>query len=217
MFKKEFLYFALFFVFFITVRRVQGQYSSITSVSITDNNLKIDLTFDEEIYSNSSCSTLTCIDIADFGISLSGGIATLASNTPMTITKLGNYDFSTFWDGVQPDNFRNVEHFAQHQGDGDLNDLPDNNLLNGVLELINPIQQVITGYTYVTSYPIGSDCAHSYYRSTSRGSWTNEKLKAQNAGGDLLVYNSPEEFTYMIPAFGNNGPAGVGSTWVGMR
>ena len=217
MLKKKGLYFALFFLFFITVRGVQGQYSSITSVSITDNNLKIDLTFDEEIYSNSSCSTLTCIDIADFGISLSGGIATLASNTPMTITKLGNYDFSTFWDGVQPDNFRNVEHFAQHQGDGDLNDLPDNNLLNGVLELINPIQQVITGYTYVTSYPIGSDCAHSYYRSTSRGSWTNEKLKAQNAGGDLLVYNSPEEFTYMIPTFGINGPAGVGSTWVGMR
>ena len=89
MFKKECLYFALFFVFFITVRRVQGQYSSITSVSITDNNLKIDLTFDEEIYSNSSCSTLTCIDIADFGISLSGGIATLASNTPYDYYETG--------------------------------------------------------------------------------------------------------------------------------
>ena len=179
MFKKTVLYFTLFF-FLITGIGVQGQFSSVTATSIDNNNLKIDLTFDEEIYSNSSCSTLTCIDIADFGLSLSGGIATLASNTPITITKLGNYDFSTFWDGVQPDNFRNIEHFAQHQVDGDLNDLPDNNLLSGVLEVINPIPEVIPGYTYVTSYPIGSECAHSYYRSTSQDSWTNEKLKAQN-------------------------------------
>jgi hypothetical protein len=215
--KSNCLLLMIFLTILVSGTNVQAQFSSVTATSIDDNNLKIDLTFDVEIYSSSSCSTLTCIEVEDFNVTLNGGIATLASNTPMTITKLGNYDFSTFWDGVQPDNFRNVEHFAQHQSDGDLNDLPDSNLLNGVLELINPIQQVITGYTYVTSYPIGSDCAHSYYRSTSRGSWTNEKLKAQNAGGDLLVYNSPEEFTYMIPAFGNNGPAGVGSTWVGMR
>ena len=83
---------------------------------------------------------------------------------------------------------------------------------NKLLELINPIQQVITGYTYVTSYPIGSDCAHSYYRSTTSGSWTSEKAKAQAAGGDLLVYNSQEEFDFMVPGFA----AGVGGTWIGL-
>ena len=215
MFKRSDLSITLFLIILTLGTNVQGQFSSVTATSIDNNNLKIDLTFDEEIYSNSSCSTLTCIDIADFGLSLSGGIATLASNTPITITKLGNYDFSTFWDGVQPDNFRNIEHFAQHQVDGDLNDLPDNNLLSGVLEVINPIPEVIPGYTYITSYPIGSECAHSYYRSTNSGSWTSQKLKAQNAGGDLLVYNSLEEFNYMVPGF--NSPAtGVGNTWIGL-
>ena len=217
MFKKECLYFALFFVFFITVRGVQGQYSSITSVSITDNNLKIDLTFDEEIYSNSSCSTLTCIDIADFGLSLSGGTATLASNTPITITKLGNYNFTGQWNNppVEPNNSGGNEDYAQHVNTGLLNDLANSVILAGVLEVINPTQEVIPGYTYITSYPIGSECAHSYYRSTNSSSWTSQKLKAQNAGGDLLVYNSLEEFNYMVPGF--NSPAtGVGNTWIGL-
>tara|TARA_B100000767_G_scaffold275735_1_gene314853 strand:+ start:38376 stop:39971 length:1596 start_codon:yes stop_codon:yes gene_type:complete len=194
-----------------------AQFSSITASSIDNNNLKIDLTFDQEIYSNSTCSTLTCIEVTDFILSLSGGDATLASNLPLTITKLGNYDFTNQWNNppVEPNNSGGNEDWVQHVSTGLLNDLPNSNNLNGVLEIIEPNPRAIPGYTYITSYPIGLSCAHSYYRSTTASSWTSQKLKAQNAGGDLLVYNSPEEFSYMVPGFNDN-TTGVGNTWIGL-
>lgn len=205
------------FLFLFTSHITFAQFSSITATSIDDNNLKIDLTFDQEIYSNSTCSTLTCIEVTDFVLSLSGGNATLASNLPLTITKLGNYDFTNQWNNppVEPNNSGGNEDWAQHVSSGLLNDLPNSNNLNGVLEIIEPTARAIPGYTYITSYPIGLACAHSYYRSTTAGSWTAEKLKAQNAGGDLMVYNSPEEFNYMVPGFNNNS-TGVGNTWIGL-
>ena len=205
----------LFLIIIVSGINVQAQFSSVTATSIDNNNLKIDLTFDEDIYSNSSCSTLTCIEISDFGLSITGGSATLNSNTPITITRLGNYDFTSRWGPGEPNNAGN-ENYAQHRSDGQLNDLSNFNNLNGILEVINPIAQVIPGYTWFASCPIGSNCAHTYYRSTTSGSWTSQKLKAQNAGGDLLVYNSPEEFSHMIPAFNANGPTGVGNTWIGL-
>ena len=216
--KSNCLLLMLFLTILVSGINVQAQFSSVTATSIDNNNLKIDLTFDEDIYSNSSCSTLTCIEISDFGLSLTGGSATLNSNTPITITRLGNYDFTGQWNNppVEPNNSGGFEEYAQHVSTGLLNDLADNTPLAGVLELINPIAQVIPGYTYVTSYPIGSNCAHTYYRSTTSGSWTSQKLKAQNAGGDLLVYNSLDEFNYMIPSFNANGPTGVGNTWIGL-
>ena len=49
-----------------------SQFSSITGSAITNDNLRINIVFDEEIYSNSSCSSLTCIEVSDFTLSLSG-------------------------------------------------------------------------------------------------------------------------------------------------
>ena len=196
-----------------------SQFSSITGSTITNDNLRINIVFDEEIYSNSSCNSLTCIEVSDFTLSLSGGSATLGSNTPLTITKLGNYNFVPFWNPGEPNDccdpgIDSQENYAQHVGTGRLNDLPNGNNLAGVLEIINPNQQVIPGYTYIVSWPIGSSCAHSYYRSNSTGSWTAEKLKAQNAGGDLLVYNSVEEYQFLVPGYANL--AGVANTWIGL-
>ena len=135
MFKKYYLFLSLFLTFVIVGTNVQGQFSSVTATSIDNNNLKINLTFDEDIYSNSSCSTLTCVDIADFGLSLSGGIATLASNTPITITKLGNYNFTGQWNNppVEPNNSGGNEDYAQHVNTGLLNDLANGVILAGVL------------------------------------------------------------------------------------
>ena len=206
------------FLFLFISNITFAQFSSITASSIDNDNLKIDLTFDQEIYSNSTCSTLTCIEVTDFILSLSGGNATLASNLPITITKLGNYNFTDQWNNppIEPNNSGGNEDWAQHVSTGLLNDLNENtNNLNGVLEIIDPNQRAIPGYTYITSYPIGLSCAHSYYRSTTADSWSAEKLKAQNAGGDLLVYNSPEEFIYMVPGFNDN-TTGVGNTWIGL-
>ena len=84
-------------IFFIIGISAQAQFSSVTETSISNNNIRIDLTFDEEIYSVTGCSTPTCIEISDFNVTLSGGNATLASNTPITITKLGNFNFNPNW------------------------------------------------------------------------------------------------------------------------
>tara|TARA_X000001036_G_scaffold207749_1_gene195374 strand:- start:337 stop:1893 length:1557 start_codon:yes stop_codon:yes gene_type:complete len=206
-------------LFLIITQISYSQFSSITGSSITNDNIRINIVFDEEIYSNSSCSSLTCIEISDFSLSLSGGNATLGSSTPLTITKLGNYNFVPYWNGGEPNDCCNgaassEENYAQHVGTGRLNDLPNGNNLAGVLEIINPNQQVIAGYTYIVSWPVGSSCAHSYYRSNTTSSWTDEKLKAQNAGGDLLVYNSVEEYQFLVPAYADN--SGVADTWIGL-
>ena len=213
----------LFFVIGISGR---AQFSSVTETSISNNNLKIDLSFDEEIFSIAGCTTPTCIEISDFNVTLSGGNATLASNTPITITKLGNYNFIPQWNTYDPTQTPNsnrepndagTEDYGQHVVTGELNDRAEVTALNGVLEIIEPIARTIPGYNFITSYPSdGSACAHSYYRSTTAQGWNLEKLKAQNAGGDLLVYNSPEEFAHMIPAFSADGPTGVGNTWIGL-
>jgi len=137
-----------------------AQYEAITGSSISNDNLKINIVFDEEIYSNSSCSTLTCIEVTDFILSLSGGEATLGSYIPTTITKLGNYNFVPKWNGGEPNN-SGRENYAQHTGDGTLNDLNNSQNLPGVLELINPLEQIIPGYTYITAWPVGSECAHT--------------------------------------------------------
>ena len=109
-----------------------SQFSSITGSTITNDNLRINIVFDEEIYSNSSCNSLTCIEISDFTLSLSGGNATLGSNTPLTITKLGNYNFVPFWNPAEPNDccdpgIDSQENYAQHVGTGRLNDLPNGN------------------------------------------------------------------------------------------
>ena len=196
-----------------------AQYEAITGSSISNDNLKINIVFDEEIYSNSSCSTLTCIEVTDFILSLSGGEATLGSYIPTTITKLGNYDFVPKWNGGEPNDAGN-ENYAQHTTNGTLNDLNNSRNLPGVLELINPLEQIIPGYTYITAWPVGSECAHTYYRSNTTGSWTSQKAQAQAAGGDLLVYNSVEEYEYFVPPDGEVGgfanTNGVADTWIGL-
>ena len=92
--------------FFLIGISAQAQFSSVTGTSISNNNLRIDLTFDEEIFSVTGCSTPTCIEISDFNVTLSGGNATLASNTPITITKLGNFNFNPNWNAGEPNDSR---------------------------------------------------------------------------------------------------------------
>ena len=171
------------------------------------------MAFEADVYHISDEDRITKlpdnIKVSDFSLSLSGGNATLGSSSPLTITKLGNYNFVPYWNGGEPNDCCNgaissEENYAQHVGTGRLNDLPNGNNLAGVLEIINPNQQVIAGYTYIVSWPVGSSCAHSYYRSNTTSSWTDEKLKAQNAGGDLLVYNSVEEYQFLVPGYADN-------------
>lgn len=202
-----------FFIAWLSLFPLYGQNPFITGSSITEDNLKINIVFDEEIYATSACNTLTCIDVMDFRLSLSGGSATLGSPIPTTITKLGNYNFVPFWNSGEPNN-SGGENYAQHVNTGRLNDLRNCSNLPGVLEIINPNPQTIAGYVYITSWPVGSPCAHSYYRSTTSGCWTDEKQKARDAGGDLLVYNSVEEYQYLVPGFASM--AGVANTWIGL-
>ena len=91
------------FMFFVIGISGRAQFSSITETSISNNNLKINLSFDEEIFSVTGCTTPTCIEISDFNVTLSGGNATLASNTPITISKLGNYNFIPRWNPATPE------------------------------------------------------------------------------------------------------------------
>ena len=201
---------------------LQAQYSSITGSTLSGDNLTIELTFDNDIYPNSSC-TIGCIDVTDFIVSLSGGSATLNSATPLSITKLGNFDFSSNWNISEPNDWGgpadNQENYVQHTSNGGINDYPDSRLLDGILEVINPLQQVIAGYTYITSWPVGSSCAHSYYRSNTRKSWTDSKadataVTALGIEASLLVYNSQEEFDYMFANHANN--SGTANGWIGL-
>lgn len=218
MFKKSCFYLSSILIFFFLGPMVFGQLSPITGTSISDDNVKINITFDQEIYSNSSCSTLTCIEVNDFSLSLSGGSATLASTTPITITKLGNFNFNVNWESGEPNN-AGGEDYAHHWPSGQINDYPNNQSLDGVLEVISSASPTITGYTYFATWPEGSDCAHSYYRANTAKSWTDSKADATAAGialgigADLLVYNSQEEYDYLV----NNHQASVGSTWIGLR
>ena len=59
-------------LFLIIMHFSYSQFSSITGSTITNDNLRINIVFDEEIYSNSSCNSLTCIEVSDFTLSLSG-------------------------------------------------------------------------------------------------------------------------------------------------
>ena len=209
-------------IFFIIGVSAQAQFSSVTETSISNNNIRIDLTFDEEIYSVTGCSTPTCIEISDFNVTLSGGNATLASNTPITITKLGNFNFNPNWNVGEPNDFGagdNSEDYAQHTAGSTMNDYPNTRNLNGLLEVINTVSQTITGYTWFATYPIGSACAHNYYRANTAKTWTDTKADATAAGvalgipADLLVYNSQEEFDYL---FNNHSPS-TANTWIGLR
>jgi len=209
-------------IFFIIGVSAQAQFSSVTETSISNNNIRIDLTFDEEIYSVTGCSTPTCIEISDFNVTLSGGNATLASNTPITITKLGNFNFNPNWNVGEPNDFGagdNSEDYAQHTAGSTMNDYPNTRNLNGLLEVINTVSQTITGYTWFATYPVGSACAHNYYRANTAKTWTDTKADATAAGvalgipADLLVYNSQEEFDYL---FNNHSPS-TANTWIGLR
>ena len=201
---------------------LQAQYSSITGSTLSADNLTIELTFDNDIYPNSTC-TMGCIDVSDFVVSMNGGSATLNSATPLSITKLGNFDFSSNWNSNEPNDWGagdNRENYVQHTSNGGINDFPNSRLLDGILEVINPLQQVIAGYTYITSWPVGSSCAHSYYRSNTAKSWTDSKADATAAAASLgieaslLVYNSQDEFNYMLANHANN--SGTANGWIGL-
>ena len=63
-------------------------YPTITSVSINSDNNEISVTFSEAVYN--SIESPSSLEKSDFALSLSGGVATLSSATPTSISKSGN-------------------------------------------------------------------------------------------------------------------------------
>ena len=63
-------------------------YPTITSVSINSDNSQISVTFSEAVYN--SIESPSSLEKSDFALSVSGGVATLSSATPTSISKSGN-------------------------------------------------------------------------------------------------------------------------------
>jgi len=67
----------------------------ITGTTITASNTSITVTFSEEVYG--AISADAALEASDFSLTLSGGNATLSSETPSSITKVGNGEAYTLY------------------------------------------------------------------------------------------------------------------------
>ena len=176
---------------------------SIISIdSINSDNSSITISFNETVYGGSSGSTST-LAANDLDLYLSGGQATLASTTPSSIIKLNNFDFSQHWSSGEP-NGSSGENHGEFVG-GKLNDLGENSSRAHVLE-IPSATATPSGYNYV-----GNFYGTAYFKSTSSSNFANAKQAAQNAGGNLLIINSTEEYNYLYSIRNS-----ISSTWIGI-
>ena len=69
--------------------------------------------------------------------------------------------------------------------------------------LYRRINSTITGFTSQTNYN-----GHSYYRSTSRATWTTAKSNCENMGGHLATVSDANENNFLF----NTWPSG----WIGL-
>lgn len=101
-------------VFFFTQYVLLGQVSQIGTSTLSDDNLRINISFENAVYPNSSCNSNTLFSVDDFTLQLSGGNAQLSSSTPLSIARLGNFDFSTMWSGGEPNNAGGEREFCSN-------------------------------------------------------------------------------------------------------
>lgn len=195
---------------------LNGQISQIGTSTISDDNLRINISFENAVYPNTSCNSNTLFDPADFQLQLSGGNARLTSTTPLTIVRLGNFDFSSMWSGGEPNNAGGNENFVQITGGTRLNDLGDQNRL-AVIEVVSRTTINIPGYTYLGSYPASVTWAHTYYISNDRKLWVDQRADALAAGQnldlsiDLAIFNDQDELNYLF-----NNYSQVDGEWIGL-
>ena len=203
-------------VFFFTQYLLLGQVSQIGTSTLSDDNLRINISFENAVYPNSSCNSNTLFSVDDFTLQLSGGNAQLLSSTPLSIARLGNFDFSTMWSGGEPNNAGGRENFVQITGGTRLNDLSDQNRL-AVIEVVSRTMITIPNYTYLGSYPASATWAHTYYISNDRKLWVDHRADALALGQslnlpiDLAIFNDQDELNYLF----NNFPQ-VDREWIGL-
>ncbi|MDG2397199.1 MAG: thrombospondin type 3 repeat-containing protein [Flavobacteriaceae bacterium] len=178
---------------------------SIISIdSINPDNSSITISFNETVYGGSSGATST-LAANDLELSFydGRGQATLASTTPSSIIKLNGFDFSQQWDSGEPNGSSGENHgeFVN----GKLNDLGENSARAHVLE-IPSATATPSGYNYV-----GNFYGTAYFKSTNSSNFANAKQAAQNAGGNLLIINSTEEYNYLYSIRNS-----ISSTWIGI-
>ena len=205
------------------VNRVKLGPAISSTASITADNVYVNITFEESVFDTNSGSGE--LEVSDLILSLSGGTATLSSTTPITITKLGNFDFSSAWGPGEPnnsggpssnaDNIANPasgEHIAHiRSGDNGMNDHRYTQNYNAVMERDFTSTTTPTGYNLITTY-----AGHSYYRATTSKTWTSQTASATALGGYLLIYNSQAEYNHLTTNFGNTGATGIRSAHIGL-
>lgn len=207
----------LFFGFLLLLSfGVKAQVSRMGTSTLSDDNLRINISFENAVYPNTSCNSNTLFNPEDFVLQLSGGNARLTSATPRTIVRLGNFDFSTMWSGGEPNDAGGNEDFVQIVGGTRLNDLSDQNKL-AVIEVVSKTTINIPGYTYLGSYPASVTWANTYYISNNRKNWVDQRSDALALGQnlnlqiDLAIFNDQDELNYLF----NNFPQ-VDGEWVGL-
>ena len=205
------------------VNRVKLGPAISSTASITADNVYVNITFEESVFDTNSGSGE--LEVSDLILSLSGGTATLSTTTPITITKLGNFDFSFAWGSSEPNNYNgpssnadNIanpalgEHIAHiRSGDNGMNDERYTRSYKAVMERDFTSTTTPTGYNLITTY-----AGHSYYRATTSKTWTSQTASATALGGYLLIYNSQAEYDHLTTNFGNTGATGIRSAHIGL-
>ena len=205
------------------VNRVKLGPAISSTATITSDNVYVNITFEESVFDTTSGSGE--LEVSDLILSLSGGTATLSTTTPITITKLGNFDFSFAWGSSEPNNYSggtNIannranpalgEHIAHiRNSDNGMNDHRYTQSYKAVMERDFTSTTTPTGYNLITTY-----AGHSYYRTTASKTWTSQTASATALNGYLLIYNSQAEYNHLTTNFGNNGATGIRQAHIGL-
>ena len=165
-----------------------------STLSLSSDNIYVNIVFSEGVWDTSGGAGE--LEVSDLALSLSGGTATLSSTIPITITKLGNYDFSDAWGSNEPNN-SGTENIAHIRGsDFGINDEKYNKNYYAILERDFTSTTTPTGYSLFTTY-----AGHSYYKASSSKTWSTQKSDATAAGGYMLIFNSIAEYNYLTQNF----------------
>ena len=138
------------------------------------------------------------------GNTLSLTVPLTYQSTTKTITTnlgVGAVDFTSTgngkWDGQYPLSDAGYD-YAQYYRNGFYRSLPNSSTVKGLLEF-NDGRTVQAGYTYVGAYE-----GHSYMRSNSSITWTNQRDVAISIGGYLVNITSEGEREYLNTVLPNS-------------